>query len=138
MQWTCNNKEDLDLISSEILSRCHSKRIAFHGNMGAGKTTLIKHICKQLEVIDVVNSPTFSIVNEYISRLNQTVYHFDFYRIENKQEVVDIGIDTYFDDSAICLVEWPSKIGDLLPPDFVHIYIHQEDDKRIIKLEPND
>lgn len=138
MQWTCKNKEDLDLISSEILNRCHSKKIAFHGSMGAGKTTLIKHICKQLEVIDVVNSPTFSIVNEYISRMNQTVYHFDFYRIENKQEVVDIGIDTYFDDSAICLVEWPSKIGDLLPPDFAHIHIHQEDDKRIIKLEPND
>lgn len=137
MKWICSNLDELDQISAEILAKCNTRKIAFHGAMGAGKTTLIKYICNHLEVTDIVNSPTFSIVNEYISGSNQIVYHFDFYRIEDLQEAVNIGLDTYFDESSICLVEWPSKIGDLLPLDFANVYITHKDDKRIIKLQTN-
>ena len=80
MKWICKELSQIDKISSEILM-LSNKKIAFHGNMGVGKTTLIKSICKMLNVIDVVKSPTFSIVNEYISEINGKVYHFDFYRI---------------------------------------------------------
>lgn len=137
MEWSCSRLDDLAQISAEILASCQSTKLAFHGEMGAGKTTLIKHICRQLEVVDVVKSPTFSIVNEYISRSNQMVYHFDFYRIENKHEAMDIGIDTYFYSHSFCFVEWPSMIQELLPKEFVHIHIQLDGTKRIIKLETN-
>ena len=138
MMWICNELTQLDFISSEILKLSKSKKIAFHASMGAGKTTLIKSICEQLKVVDVVKSPTFSIVNEYISEINGTVYHFDFYRLEDKREAFDIGIHFYFDSSSYCFVEWPSMIEDLLPNDFDHIYIDVENELRIIKLVLND
>jgi len=134
MNWICNSLSEVDYIGSEILKYCSVKKIAFHATMGAGKTTLIKSICNHLGVKDVVKSPTFSIVNEYISEVNGTIYHFDFYRIKNKQEAVDIGLDSYFDSLAYCFVEWPSIIGELLPNDFAHIHIDLENEKRIIKL----
>ena len=138
MKWICNELSQLDGISSEILKCSKSKKIAFHASMGAGKTTLIKSICEQLKVIDVVKSPTFSIVNEYISEINGKVYHFDFYRLEDKREAFDIGIEFYFDSSSYCFVEWPSMIEDLLPNDFDHIYIDVENELRTIKLVLND
>ena len=138
MKWICNELSQLDGISSEILKLSKSKKIAFHASMGAGKTTLIKSICEQLKVKDVVKSPTFLIVNEYISEINGKVYHFDFYRLENKREAVDIGVESYFDSSAYCFVEWPSMIEDLLPDDFDHIYIDVENEQRIIKFVFND
>ena len=138
MKWICENLADLDEISREILNECSSRKIAFYAEMGAGKTTLIKLLCKHLKVIDVVKSPTFSIVNEYISESNQTVYHFDFYRLNNRQEAIDIGLDAYFNDSSYCFVEWPTVIDDLLPADFNSIYIEVEEEKRIIKLSLND
>ena len=138
MMWICNELTQLDFISSEILKLSKSKKIAFHASMGAGKTTLIKSICEQLKVVDVVKSPTFSIVNEYISEINGKVYHFDFYRLDDKREAFDIGIEFYFDSSSYCFVEWPSMIEDLLPNDFDHIYIDVENEQRIIKLVFND
>ena len=138
MRWICNELSQLYGISSEILKLSNSKKIAFHASMGAGKTTLIKSICEHLKVIDVVKSPTFSIVNEYISEINGKVYHFDFYRLEDKREAFDIGIEFYFDSSSYCFVEWPSMIEDLLPNDFDHIYIDVENELRIIKLVLND
>ena len=138
MLWICDELSQLDYISSEILKLSKSKKIAFHASMGAGKTTLIKSICEQLKVLDVVKSPTFSIVNEYISEINGKVYHFDFYRLEDKREAFDIGIEFYFDSSSYCFVEWPSMIEDLLPYDFDHIYIDVENEQRIIKLVLND
>ena len=137
MMWICNELTQLDFISSEILKLSKSKKIAFHASMGAGKTTLIKSICEQLKVVDVVKSPTFSIVNEYISEINGKVYHFDFYRIIDKQELVDIGVQYYFDSSAYCFVEWPKMVDDL-PFDFDHIYIKLENNNRIIKLISNE
>ncbi|MEC8273719.1 MAG: tRNA (adenosine(37)-N6)-threonylcarbamoyltransferase complex ATPase subunit type 1 TsaE [Bacteroidota bacterium] len=138
MKWICNELGQLDGISSEILKLSNSKKIAFHANMGAGKTTLIKSICEKLKVLDVVKSPTFSIVNEYISEINGKVYHFDFYRFEDKREAFDIGVESYFDSSAYCFVEWPSMIEDLLPNDFQHVYIEVENEQRIIKFVSND
>ena len=138
MKWICNDLSQLYGISSEILKLSNSKKIAFHASMGAGKTTLIKSICEHLKVIDVVKSPTFSIVNEYISEINGKVYHFDFYRLEDKREAFDISVESYFDSSAYCFVEWPSMIEDLLPNDFDHIYIDVENEQRIIKLVFND
>ena len=138
MMWICNELTQLDFISYEILKLSKSKKIAFHASMGAGKTTLIKSICEQLKVLDVVKSPTFSIVNEYISEINGKVYHFDFYRLKDKREAFDIGIEFYFDSSSYCFVEWPSMIEDLLPNDFDHIYIDVENELRTIKLVLND
>lgn len=86
----------------------------FDGEMGAGKTTLIKAVCKQLGVVDEVSSPTFSLVNEYKTTFGKTIYHFDFYRIKNIEEVYDIGYEDYFFSGNICLIEWPEKVSELL------------------------
>ena len=95
---------------------------AFYGQMGAGKTTLIKAICRQLGVQEEVNSPTFAIVNEY-EGTHQTIYHFDFYRINRPEEALDFGLYDYFDSGNICLMEWPECIEPLLPDDTVKIEI---------------
>lgn len=110
-------------IAKEIISSVKYKILLFYGEMGTGKTTLIKEIVKQLGVEDIANSPTFSIVNEYLSRKGETIYHFDFYRIEEEEEVYDIGIEEYFYNNAWCFIEWPEKVENLLPLDAVSIYI---------------
>jgi tRNA threonylcarbamoyladenosine biosynthesis protein TsaE len=106
---------DLPLVAKAIiqLSDTH-KLVAFYGQMGAGKTTLIKQICYQLGVIQEVSSPTFALVNEYETSTQQIVYHFDFYRIKNLEEVYDIGYEDYFYSNNICLMEWPENIEPLL------------------------
>src|SRR5690348_13689767 len=88
---------------------------ALHGEMGSGKTTLVKAVVEELGVQEATASPTFSIVNEYQDRNNKPVYHFDFYRIKNESEAFDIGADEYFDSGNLCLIEWPEKIPSLLP-----------------------
>jgi tRNA threonylcarbamoyladenosine biosynthesis protein TsaE len=99
------------------------KRVfAFYGGMGAGKTTFIKAVCEQLGVKDAVTSPTFAIVNEYASDLGP-VYHFDFYRIKNLGEVMDLGFEDYAYSGNICLMEWPELIEDLLPDNTVNVHI---------------
>jgi tRNA threonylcarbamoyladenosine biosynthesis protein TsaE len=91
---------------------------AFHGQMGAGKTTFIKAICEELGVEDVINSPTFAIINEYRSETTgELIYHFDLYRINKLSEAEDIGTEDYFYSGALCFIEWPEKIEDLLPGD---------------------
>ncbi len=103
---------------------------AFYGSMGAGKTTFIKAICEELGVEDVINSPTFSIINEYRSATTQElIYHFDFYRIEKVSEAEDIGTPDYFYSGALCFIEWPEKIKDLLPMDTVLVTIQENDDE---------
>lgn len=99
---------------------------AFYGKMGAGKTTFIKAVCKELGVSDVVNSPTFSIVNEYRSDTNkEAIYHFDFFRIKKLEEVYDMGYEDYFYSGAICFIEWPELIEELLPSDTVRVYLEE-------------
>lgn len=95
----------------------------FEGEMGAGKTTLIKAICKKMQVQNTVQSPTFSIVNEYFTANGETIYHFDCYRLKNETEAMDIGIEEYFDSGNYCFVEWPSKIPNLLPDQYLIVSI---------------
>ena len=99
----------------------------FNGPMGIGKTTLIKKLCELLGVKSMVQSPTFSLVNEYITQKGQTVYHFDFYRIRSEVEALDIGIEEYFDSGAFCFVEWPEKIESLWP--YPHLLIKLNSDE---------
>lgn len=102
---------------------------AFYGKMGAGKTTFIKSLCEALGVTDTVNSPTFSIVNEYRSdETGELIYHFDFYRIEKIEEVYDMGYEDYFYSGALCLIEWPELVEELLPGDAVRVEIKEEED----------
>ncbi len=101
--------------------------VAFYGSMGAGKTTFITALCEALGVEDVVNSPTFTLVNEYRDSAGEPVYHFDFYRINRIAEALDIGIYEYFDSGALCLVEWPEMIEELLPDDTLKVQILVED-----------
>lgn len=102
---------------------------AFYGKMGAGKTTFIKAICQALGITDVVNSPTFSIVNEYRAEpTGELVYHFDFYRIKKLEEVYDMGYEDYFYSGAVCLIEWPELIEELLPADAVKVGIEEQAD----------
>ena len=101
--------------------------VAFYGQMGAGKTTFITAVCDALGVRDVVNSPTFTIVNEYRDRDDEPVYHFDFYRINRLSEALDIGLYEYFDSGALCLIEWPEMIEELLPEDTLKVQIMVED-----------
>ncbi|MGL5912779.1 MAG: tRNA (adenosine(37)-N6)-threonylcarbamoyltransferase complex ATPase subunit type 1 TsaE [Bacteroidales bacterium] len=94
----------------------HQHVVAFYGQMGAGKTTLIKEICAQLQVINTVTSPTFALVNEYHTSTHNKIFHFDFYRIQNPTEAYDLGCHEYFDSKHLCLVEWPELAEELLPP----------------------
>lgn len=99
---------------------------AFHGPMGSGKTTLIKAICEELGVEDMINSPTFAIINEYRNaKTGGLIYHFDFYRINRLREAEDIGAGEYFYSGFPCFIEWPEKAEDLLPPDTVHVCIEE-------------
>lgn len=101
---------------------------AFYGEMGAGKTTFIRALCAALGVTDTVNSPTFSIVNEYHAGGGRTVFHFDFYRIGRLEEVYDMGYEDYFYSGAVCLIEWPGLVEELLPDNAVRVAIEVNDD----------
>lgn len=109
---------------------------AFRGSMGAGKTTFIKAICEELGVEDVINSPTFAIVNEYRSGSSELIYHFDFYRINKVEEAYDFGYEDYLYSGALCFIEWPEKIEDILPGDVVNVTITEnEDGTRTVVME---
>lgn len=101
---------------------------AFYGKMGAGKTTFIKAVCECLGVEDVINSPTFAIVNEYRSDSGELIYHFDFYRIKKLEEVYDMGYEDYFYSGALCFIEWPELVEELLPADAVKVSIEENGD----------
>jgi len=120
---------ELKDITTKILTYLETPRtLLFYGEMGVGKTTLIKELAKQLGVTEATSSPTFSLVNEYQGS-NNTVFHFDFYRIENEVEVYDIGIEDYFYQNSWCLVEWPEKIPKIIPEDAITIKIHKNSDE---------
>ena len=123
--------EGLDAAAGEFLSLLGQRRlVAFYAPMGAGKTTFITALCKRLGVQeDAVSSPTFAIVNEYRTGSGEPLYHFDFYRIENVAEALDIGIFEYFDSGALCLMEWPENIEPLLPEDTLKVRISVEPDQ---------
>ena len=129
--------EELDWVAKKLIREFPEMKIwLFEGEMGAGKTTLIKQICKDLGVTDKVTSPTFSIINEYRTSDGETIYHFDFYRLKHESEALDIGADEYFSSGMLCLLEWPSKITSLIPSRHLKVNITlTEDDKRKIFLQ---
>ncbi len=133
------NIDELSKTANLVFENSKSKNLLFYGKMGAGKTTLIKEIIKKLGVEDNVSSPTFSLVNEYLSKDNNTIFHFDFYRIEDEEEALDIGIEVYFNQNAWCLVEWPQNVENLLPLNRTEISIDiLDDDNRTIEIKNYD
>ena len=137
--WRCQSEKKLLVIAQELLqSFPNTKKLAFYGEMGVGKTTFSKAICNVLQVQDLVSSPTFSIVNEYLSEQNGKIYHFDFYRLKDEQEAFDMGYEDYFYSDAYCLVEWPEKVENLLPSSFAKVQIQAENGERIIKIKTHE
>ena len=125
--------DEIQNIANQIITHSKHKVLLFEGQMGAGKTTLIKAISKELGIVDVANSPTFSIVNEYRTKNNQTVYHFDLYRLEEEEEAYDMGIDEYFDSGNWCFIEWPEKTPNLIPDEH-HTLVFELIDENTRKL----
>lgn len=131
------NVDSIRKAAREFIEQMDDRTVfAFHGSMGAGKTTFIKAICEELGVEDVINSPTFAIINEYRSETTgELIYHFDFYRINKISEAEDIGTSDYFYSGALCFIEWSEKIEELLPGDTVQVTItEQEDGSRLVEL----
>jgi len=127
--------DQIQEVAEQIIASNPKKIILFNGEMGVGKTTLIKQLCKSLGVKDATSSPTFSLVNEYQTSNNQTVYHFDFYRLNKETEALDMGVDDYLYSENWCFIEWSEKIASLLPEDTSTITIELlADGKRELKL----
>lgn len=123
--------------AKEFIAQMGDNRLFFfYGDMGAGKTTFIRAICKELGVTESVNSPTFAIVNEYTDREGKPIYHFDFYRIEKEEEAFDFGYEDYFFSGNLCFVEWPEKIENLIPNEGISVYIQEaENGERSVTLK---
>ena len=128
MNITISSLESIREAAREFIQHIGEHRVfAFYGEMGAGKTTFIKAICEELGVEDVITSPTFAIVNEYTSN-DGPIYHFDFYRIKKIEEVYDMGFEDYFYSGALCFIEWPELIEEVLPEDAVKVNITENAD----------
>ena len=135
MKIVVNCVSELERASTSLLELINDNNIiCFYGAMGVGKTTFIKEICKKLGVEDVVSSPTFSIINEYLTDNNESVYHFDFYRIEKEEEAFDMGYEEYFYQGNLCLIEWPEKISSIIPENIMKVQITRSDEQRIIEI----
>lgn len=120
---------ELPTIAQQLLTTSDSKFLCFYGAMGAGKTTVIKALVKELGALDMANSPTFGIVNEYHKKNGELLgYHFDFYRLEDEMEALDLGLEDYLSKDVWIFIEWPEKIKSLLPDDTTDIYIEVVDE----------
>lgn len=129
MELQIKKLDEINTVAKEFVAALGNRTVvAFYGKMGVGKTTFIKAVCEELGVSDVINSPTFAIVNEYLSGEGQPVYHFDFYRIRRPEEVLDIGFYEYIDSGCLCLMEWPELIENLLPEETVRVNITENAD----------
>lgn len=126
MEIQCINEAGLPEAARRFVEATGARGVfAFRGPMGAGKTTFIAEVCRRLGCREEAASPTFSIVNEYLDADGLPVYHFDFYRLESPQEALDIGVEDYFYSGRPCFIEWPERIGSLLPPDAVEVTIEE-------------
>jgi tRNA threonylcarbamoyladenosine biosynthesis protein TsaE len=141
MEIKINSLDNIREAAKQFIAAMEDNTVfAFYGKMGAGKTTFIKAICEELGVTDVINSPTFAIVNEYRSdETGELIYHFDFYRIKKLDEVYDMGYEDYFYSGALCFIEWPELVEEVLPGDAVKVIIEEmEDGIRSVRLESMD
>ena len=134
MEIRIENLDNIRAAAHEFIENMGNAHVfAFYGKMGAGKTTFVKAICEELGVKDVITSPTFAIINEYEG--DETIYHFDFYRIKKLEEVYDMGYEDYFYSGALCFIEWPELIEEILPDDAVRVsIIEQQDGSRLVKF----
>jgi tRNA threonylcarbamoyladenosine biosynthesis protein TsaE len=128
------DKRHLSAAAKKLLKYAGDNKIfAFYGSMGAGKTTFIKAICKVLDAVDIITSPSFTIVNEYRTLKGETLYHIDFYRIKKQEEVFDFGIEEYLTGDSYCFMEWPELVREILPPGIVNVIITvDENEKRTL------
>jgi tRNA threonylcarbamoyladenosine biosynthesis protein TsaE len=135
MEISINHLDDIRSAAKSFISEIGDHKVfAFYGKMGAGKTTFIKAVCEELGVDDVITSPTFAIINEYEGR-DGSIFHFDFYRIKKLEEVYDMGYEDYFYSGALCFIEWPELIEEVLPEDAVRVSIaEQPDGSRLISF----
>ena len=126
---------DIDKVAETILDNVHSKIMLFKGSMGAGKTTLIKALVRRLGSLDVVSSPTFALMNEYLTK-DCKIYHYDFYRLKELEEALDLGFDEFIEEDAWNMIEWPDLVVGLLPLSYVEIEIDKlTDTKRVLHLK---
>lgn len=136
MKFIVNCITELNKVAKTIIESIGVKNvICFYGKMGVGKTTLIKALCSELGIKENVSSPTFSIVNEYVSIEGKPVYHFDFYRIKDESEALDFGCEEYFYKNSLCFVEWPEKIKSLIPNNVLNVKILVDKETRIIEIK---
>jgi len=140
LAWREVRLEDLDRVARAVIEKAgHCPVWLFYGEMGSGKTTFIKNLCRQLGVEDAMSSPTFSIVNEYKTVDDRKVYHFDYYRIKNEAEAYDIGSEEYFYSGNLCFIEWAEKIPSLIPEEHAEVSITVENQNhRTIALSVHD
>lgn len=132
-----NSLDDLEFAAKELIAEFKNDRVfAFYGKMGAGKTTFIQAICRELGSEDNVTSPTFALINEYNTDDLESIFHFDFYRIKDIEEAYDLGYEDYIYSGSYCLIEWPEMIESLLPQKMVEVKIEvQDDDSRVISAQ---
>lgn len=132
-----NSLDDLEFAAKELIAEFKNDRVfAFYGKMGAGKTTFIQAICRELGSEDNVTSPTFALINEYNTDDLESIFHFDFYRIKDIEEAYDLGYEDYLYSGSYCLIEWPEMIESLLPEKMVEVKIEvQDDDSRVISAQ---
>ncbi len=136
MRILIKDKRHLSVAARQLLKHAGEKKIfAFYGSMGAGKTTIIKAVCELLGAVDIISSPTFTLVNEYRTSAGETLYHIDFYRIKKQEEVYDFGIEEYLTGDSYCFMEWPELIEEILPPETVIVRISvNEKEQRTLSI----
>ena len=137
MEWSIRSLEELNEVADRFLAYVGNRKIfALYGPMGVGKTTFVKAVCRCLGVEDDVSSPTFAIVNEYVTSGGESLYHFDFYRVNSIEEAMDFGYEEYFYGGCRCFIEWPEKIDELLPEDIVNCtFTENQDGSRTLKVD---
>ena len=137
MEWSIRSLEELNEVADRFLAYVGNRKIfALYGPMGVGKTTFVKAVCRCLGVEDHVSSPTFAIVNEYVTSEGESLYHFDFYRVNSIEEAMDFGYEEYFYGGCRCFIEWPEKIDELLPEDIVNCtFTENQDGSRTLKVD---